>query len=139
MKNFLIAVAVAVGSYVLGWQVANNWGAGILTGLFGFVIAYFILLRRSFKKLNDLIQKAMGVVQQAQNAQDPSAQLKQLDHGIQIMKERFALGKEQFLLTGILNGQVGALEYQAGSLLISGTVDSGQGSDQSAQLLLTNG
>jgi hypothetical protein len=60
----------------------------------------------------------MGVVQEAQNLQEPSAQLKQLDQGIEIMKGGFALSKEQFLMKGILTGQVGALEYQAGSILM---------------------
>ena len=118
MKNFLIAMVISVGCYFLGWQVANNWGAGVLTALFGFVLTYFILLRRSFKKLNNLIQEAMGVVQQAQSLQDPNAQLRQLDEGIQIMKKGFSLSSEQFLMKGILNGQVGALEYQAGSILM---------------------
>ena len=118
MKNFLIAVAVSVGCYFLGLQVANNWGAGLLTAFFGFIVAYFILIRRSFKKLNTLVQEAMGVVQQAQSLQDPNAQLHQLDQGIQIMKKGFDLSSEQFLMKGILHGQVGALEYQAGSILM---------------------
>ena len=90
--------------------------SGLFAGFVFFLIAYVVFVRRSFGKLNTLVQSAMSEVQAAQGQQDPAVQVACLDKGIAVMTDGFSLAKEQFLMSGILKGQVGSLHYQGAAL-----------------------
>jgi len=116
MKNFIFSLLAAGAGIALNYAMNLPLISGIFAGLFAFLIAYVVLVRRSFGKLNRLVQVAMAEVQAAQSQPDPAAQVQCLDKGIALMADGFKLSKEQFLMEGILKGQVGSLHYQGAAL-----------------------
>ena len=120
MRNLLISVVIAIVSYAVGHYFGGGWLAGIPTGLLGFLIPFFLLVRSSMNKLQAISQKAMAVVQDGQAAsqrtQDPGKMVQALEEGLRMFEEGLALGKEQFLLTEIIYAQMGALCYQGASV-----------------------
>ena len=118
MSNLLFSILVGAASFALGWWGGLVWYAGLPTALLGFVVAYFILAKRSFGKLQALLKSAMEDVEKAQGLTDPQAQLRQLDKAIALLEKGFVFKREQFLMEGIVHAQIGALNYQAGGVLM---------------------
>jgi hypothetical protein len=118
MSNLLISIAIGAASFALGWWGGMVWYAGLPTALLGFVVAYFILAKRSFGKLQKLLKGAMEDVEKAQGLTDPQGQLRQLDKAIAQLEQGFVFKREQFLMEGIVHAQIGALNYQAAGVLM---------------------
>ena len=119
MRNLIFALLLGTAGFVLGyWGTGGSLLAGIPVSIFTFIIAYFILMRRSFGKLTALSQAAMQRMQGAQNTQDPEQQLSLIDQTIIIFEEGLGLGKEQFLISPTVHSQIGTLHYQAGGIFM---------------------
>ena len=116
MKNLLLAIVIAILCYGIGHWGGGSWLTGIIPGMLGFLIAYFVLARRSLKKLEGLSAEAMKLVQEGQNSQDPQKMLAGMEHGITIFEKGLDLAKEQFLMAEIIHTQMGTLLYQGGAL-----------------------
>jgi hypothetical protein len=116
MRNLLISIAVSIVSYGVGHYFGGSWLAGIPTAILGFVIPFFLLIRSSMNKLQELSKRAMAAVQSGQESQDPAKMMKSLEDGISIFKEGLSLAKHQFLLKEIIYAQMGALCYQGASV-----------------------
>ena len=102
MRNLLISIAIGIGSYAIGHYFGGSWLAGIPTGLLGFIIPLFLLIRSSMNKLQALSQKAMAIVQAGQSAsqtsQDAGKMVAALEEGLTIFEGGLSLAKEQFLM-----------------------------------------
>jgi len=116
MRNLLISLAIAAVSYGVGHYFGGSWLTGIPTGILGFMIPFFLLVRSSMNKLQTISQKAMSAVQAGQTSQDPSKMMESLEEGLKIFEGGLSLVKEQFLMKEIIYAQMGALCYQGGSL-----------------------
>ncbi len=110
MYNLLISLAIAGACYALGAVVVSSAVAGILPAVLGFVIAYFILARRTYKQVEGIAQSAMEHLQAAQ--QDPSA----IDRATTIIEAGLPKGKWQFLVTSQLHGQLGQLAFMKANM-----------------------
>lgn len=119
MKNLIISILIGIIGFGVGYWGSNfSLYAGIPVSMFAFGICYFILMRRSFSKLNALSQTAMQRMQGIQSNPDPQGQLNLIDQTIIIFEEGLILGKEQFLIAPTLHSQIGSLHYQAGGILM---------------------
>ena len=116
MRNLLISVVIGVVSYAIGHYFGGSWLTGIPTGILGFIIPFFLLIRSSLNKLQDISQRAMNTVQEGQTSQDPLKMMKALEDGLKIFEGGLSLTKEQYLMKEIVYAQMGALCYQGGSL-----------------------
>lgn len=116
MKNFIISILVGALSFVIGFYFGGSWLAGIPTGALGFMIAYFLLARKSMRKLEDITKEAMTIVQEGQESQNPEKMLANLESGVKIFEKGLDLSKEQFLMAEVIHAQMGALLYQGASL-----------------------
>ncbi len=106
MYNLLIATAVALITTalfgtLLGGESFRLW-YGLIPGMIGFGIAYFILARRSMKQVQGIFTRAQRQLQ-SQN----------IDQGIEILKEAYDLGKWQFFVKAQVDAQIGSVLYMA--------------------------
>lgn len=116
MGNLWKSLAVMVVAYGLGHFFGGSWLAGIPTGVLGFIVAYFLLARKSMNKLTAISQEAMAVIQSGQSSQDPQQILDSLDKGMKLFEKGLELSKEQFLIAEMVHAQMGALIYQGAAL-----------------------
>ena len=116
MLNLWKSLAVLAVSYGLGHYFGGTWWTGVLPGLMGFMIAYFILARRTFNKFTTLSQEVMGAVQEGQSKQDPKLMMNGLEKAMKTFESGLDLAKEQFLIAELVHAQMGALAYQGASL-----------------------
>ena len=87
MKILIISILVGIAGFGLGYWGSNfSLYAGIPTAIFFFGLCYFILMRRSFAKLNTISQAAMERMQGIQSNPDPQGQLNLLDQTIIIFE-----------------------------------------------------
>jgi tetratricopeptide (TPR) repeat protein len=106
MKNLALALAAGVLAYGVGAAVAG-WWAGFLPGLIALVAAYFVLARRTGKKVEAIFQQAVAEMQAGR-----------LDGARRVMEAALPLGTEQFLVTAQVHAQLGALDYLEGVGLV---------------------
>ncbi|MEI7703865.1 MAG: hypothetical protein WCK73_04650 [Deltaproteobacteria bacterium] len=101
MYNLLISLAaglVVTLAVLLGTNL--GWVGSILPGLLVITATYFLLARRTWKKLEAL----MGEVQKELLAQ-------KFDRALQTLQGGFVLGPWQFLVASQLHSQIGVLRY----------------------------
>lgn len=108
MRNLVQALFLALVLYLVASFLTGSWVAGIIPGLIGGGILYFVLARRSFKAFEAIANEAMGQLQSAQG--DPA----QLEVAKATLRGALALGKDQFLITEQVYGQLGQLAYSQG-------------------------
>jgi tetratricopeptide (TPR) repeat protein len=101
MYNLLISLAVgAVVTLALGLGTEFGWVAAAFPGLLAAAIAYFVLARRTWKKLEVLFE-----------AMQREAQAQKLDKAIQTLQGGFRLAPWQFLVASQLHSNIGILHY----------------------------
>ena len=116
MLNLWKSLAVTALCYAVGHYFGGSWVTGIVPALFGFMIAYFILARRSMNKFTAITQEAMQQVQEGQEKQDPSLMMDGLEKALKKFEAALDISKEQFLIAEMVHAQMGALTYQGASL-----------------------
>jgi len=101
MYNLLISLAIGV-AVALALALGTNLGAvaAIFPGLLAAAVAYFVLARRTFKKVEAIFE----VVQR-------EAQAQKLEKAVQTLQGGFALAPWQFLVASQLHAQIGMLLY----------------------------
>jgi len=101
MYNLLISLAAGL-AVTLAVRFGTNvgWIGSVVPGLLALVITYFVLARRSWKKLEALF----GAVQKDLMGQ-------RVDKAIQTLQGGFSLAPWQFLVASQLHSQIGVLRY----------------------------
>jgi len=101
MYNLLISIAIGV-VVALALALGTNLGiaAAIFPGLLAAAVAYFVLARRTFKK----VEAVFEVVQR-------EAQAQKFDKAVQTLQGGFVHAKWQFLVASQLHAQIGMLLY----------------------------
>jgi tetratricopeptide (TPR) repeat protein len=101
MYNLLISLAAGlVVTLAVRFGTTVGWVGAVLPGLLTVGVAYFVLARRTWKKLEAL----MGEVQKELLAQ-------KFDRALQTLQGGFALAPWQFLVAAQLQSQIGVLRY----------------------------
>ncbi|HEX9401681.1 MAG TPA: hypothetical protein VF912_16345 [Anaeromyxobacter sp.] len=101
MYNLLIAIAAGV-AVSLALALGTNLGlaAAIFPGVLATTIAYFVLMRRSWKKLEAVFE-----------AMQREVQAQKFERAIQTLQGGFALAPWQFLVASQLHSNIGILHY----------------------------
>ncbi len=101
MYNLLISLALGlVVTLAVRFGTTVGWVGAIVPGLLAIGVAYFVLARRTWKKLEAL----MGEVQKELMAQ-------KFDRALQTLQGGFVLAPWQFLVAAQLHSQIGVLRY----------------------------
>ena len=101
MYNLLIAIAVGVAvSVALALGTELGLVAAIFPGVLSTGIAYFVLARRTWKKLEALFE-----------AMQREVQAQKFDKAIQTLQGGFVLAPWQFLVASQLHSNIGILKY----------------------------
>ena len=61
MYNLLISLAITAACFLIGWVVTGSVVAGVIPGLLGFGIGYFMLGRRTLRQLQALMAEGQKV------------------------------------------------------------------------------
>ncbi|HET8541500.1 MAG TPA: hypothetical protein VFL83_16610 [Anaeromyxobacter sp.] len=101
MYNLLISLAIGV-AVTLALVLGTNLGAvaAIFPGLLAAAVAYFVLARRTFKRVEAIFE-----------AVQREAQAQKIDKAVQTLQGGFALARWQFLVGSQLHAQIGMLLY----------------------------
>jgi tetratricopeptide (TPR) repeat protein len=101
MYNLLISLAIGVAAST-ALAVGTEFGiaAAIFPGLLAAAIAYFVLARRSWKKLEAVFA-----------AMQKDVQSQKLDKAVQTLQGGFVLAPWQFLVAAQLHSNIGILHY----------------------------
>lgn len=102
MYNFLIAGGVALVGYLAGYA-ADGWAAGFVPAVLAFGIAWFLLARRTGKRVEALFQGAMAVLQAGK-----------IDEARALLESGMPLAKWQILVGPQIHAQLGSLDYLQG-------------------------
>jgi tetratricopeptide (TPR) repeat protein len=101
MYNLLIALAAGVAvSIALALGTEFGLAAAIFPGVLATTIAYFLLMRRTWKKLEAIFEGMQREVQ-----------AQKFDRAIQTLQGGFALAPWQFLVAAQLHSNIGILHY----------------------------
>ncbi len=101
MYNLLIAIAAGVAvSLALALGTDLGLAAAIFPGMLATIIAYFLLARRTWKKLSAIF-----------DAMQREVQAQKLDKAVQTLQGGFALAPWQFLVASQLHSNIGILLY----------------------------
>jgi tetratricopeptide (TPR) repeat protein len=100
MYNLLIALAAGSAAFMGGWLFVNTVVSGIIPGTLVLFITYFMLARRTGRKLQALMEQAMA-----------EFQAQRVEKGRKMIESGFALGRWQFMVSGQLHAQLGAIAY----------------------------
>ena len=99
MYNLLISLMAGALAF-LGGLLYVDLVAGIIPGTLVLFITYFMLARRTGRKLQALMELAMAEFQN-----------QRLERGRKLIESGFALGRWQFMVNGQLHSQLGAISY----------------------------
>jgi tetratricopeptide (TPR) repeat protein len=99
MKNLLLSLAVALAAFAIGW-LAGSWSYGLAPALLVFPVVYLVLARRSGRRLQAVVERAMGQVQAGK-----------VDAAKETLRGALGLAGEQFLVGQQVYALLGALEY----------------------------
>jgi tetratricopeptide (TPR) repeat protein len=101
MYNLFISIAIGL-AVALALALGTNLGAvaAIFPGLLAAAVAYFVLARRTFKKVEAIFE-----------AVQREAQAQKLDKAVQTLQAGFVLAPWQFLVASQLHAQIGMLLY----------------------------
>ncbi len=116
MLNLWKSLVVTVVCYAIGHYFGGSWVTGIVPALLGFMVAYFILARRTLNQFTALTQEAMKQVQEGQDQQNPQLMMDGLERSLKKFEKGLDLAKEQFLVAELVHAQMGALSYQGAAL-----------------------
>jgi tetratricopeptide (TPR) repeat protein len=101
MYNLLISIAVGVAvSLAVALGTSLGIVAAIVPGVLALTVAYFVLMRRTWKRLEVLFE-----------AMQKEVQAQKLDKAIQTLQGGFALAPWQFLVASQLHSNIGILHY----------------------------
>jgi len=100
MYNLLIALGIATASFGLGQVVGGGAVAGIIPGIIGLVLSYFLLARRTGKAFQAVMEKAASEFQAGK-----------FEQGLRLMESCFKYAKWQFFVGPQIHGQIGMLMY----------------------------
>lgn len=115
MYNLLIAGALAIVAFAATVLGGFAWYAGLAPALIVFVVALFLLARRTSQQLQQAmgpLQALMAQVPQARTPSEAGAKLDEIRAGFARIRDTF--GPWQLLLTGQLDAQIGTLDYVQG-------------------------
>lgn len=105
MYNLFISLAagLAVGlafGFGLGGGGLSILYYGLVPGLIAFGVAFFLLMRRTLKKIEHLSREAQGLLQN-----------RNVDRAIEVLKDGYGLQKWQFLVSPQLDAQIGQILF----------------------------
>jgi predicted Zn-dependent protease len=101
MYNLLISLALGiVVALALGLGTDFGWAAAVFPALLVAVITYFVLARRTFKRIEALF-----------DAMQKEVQAQKIDKAVQTLQGGFALAPWQFLVAAQLHSNIGILLY----------------------------
>jgi tetratricopeptide (TPR) repeat protein len=101
MYNLLISLALGVAvAAAIRFGTNFGWGAAIVPGALAMLAAYFVLARRTWKRLEAIFEE----VQKELVAQ-------RFERAVQRLQAGFALAPWQFLVASQLHAQIGVLLY----------------------------
>ena len=101
MYNLLISIAVGVAvSVALALGTNLGLAAAIFPGVLAITITYFVLMRRSWKRLEAVF-----------DAMQKDVQAQKIDRAIQTLQGGFVLAPWQFLVASQLHSNIGILHY----------------------------
>jgi tetratricopeptide (TPR) repeat protein len=101
MYNLLISIAIGVAvSAALAFGTEFGLAAAILPGVLALAVAYFVLARRTWKKLEAVFE-----------AMQKDVQARRLDKAVLTLQGGFALAPWQFLVASQLHSNIGMLLY----------------------------
>lgn len=110
MRNLLQSIILAVALFVVAGLLTSSWAAGLAPALLGGGVLYFVLARRSYRAFEAIVQRAMGELAGAQA--DPS----RIEAAKELLRSALPLGRDQFLITEQVHGQLGQLAYSQNRL-----------------------
>lgn len=110
MRNLLQSLVLAVAVFVVAGLLTSSWVAGIAPALLAGGVLYFVLARRSFKAFEAIVTEAMGILAGAQS--NPA----KIDEAKALLHTALPLGRDQFLITEQVHGQLGQLAYSQNRL-----------------------
>jgi predicted Zn-dependent protease len=101
MYNLLISLALGLAvALALGLGTDFGWAAAVFPGFLAAAITYFVLARRTWKKLEVLF-----------DAMQKEVQAQKLDKAVQTLQTGFPLAPWQFLVAAQLHSNIGILLY----------------------------
>jgi tetratricopeptide (TPR) repeat protein len=101
MYNLLISLAVGLAvTLAIRLGTTVGWVGSVLPGAVALVAAYFVLARRSWKRLEALFEETQRELQ-----------AQRIDRAVQVLERGFVLAPWQFLVAAQLHSQIGVLLY----------------------------
>ena len=100
MYNLIIAIASGLAVGVIVAFTPLGLVAAWLPAIFIIVIVYFLLARRTGKKVEKVVELAMGEIQQ-----------QRVDQGIRTLESAMAYDKWQFLVGAQIHAQIGSILF----------------------------
>ena len=100
MYNLLIALGIGAASFGLGQVIGGETVAGIIPGIIGLLVSYFLLARRTGKAFQAVMEKAAAEFQSGK-----------FEQGLRLMESCFKFAKWQFFVGPQIHGQIGMLMY----------------------------
>lgn len=110
MINLLLSLAAGVVAAVVIKLLGFHLLAGILPGTLIFVGLYVVLGRRSFMKLQAVMQQVQAELS-TMNPSNKKEQQVKADKAVKLLEAALPLGRWQFLLEGEVHGQIGMIKY----------------------------
>lgn len=109
MINLLLSIAAGVAVAVLVKLLGFSILAGIIPGTIAFLALLVVLGRRSFMKLQAVVQ----AVQAELSSMTPNKkeQVAKSEKAIKMLEAALPLGKWQFLVEGEIHGQIGMIKH----------------------------
>ena len=109
MYNLLIALAAGIAVVVLVKMLGFSLLAGIIPGTIVFLGILVLLGRRSFMKLQAVVQGVQAEL--SSMSQNKKEQVAKADKAVKMLEAALPLGKWQFLLEGEIHGQIGMIKH----------------------------
>lgn len=106
MYNLLIGIAAGIAvTLAIRFGTTVGWIGSIVPGLVAAIGVYFVVARRTWKKLEALFEE----VQRELQAQ-------RVEKAVKVLERGFALAPWQFLVASQVHAQIGVLQYVKGDL-----------------------
>ena len=100
MINLLLALGIALATFLLGWTVGGVWIAGFVPAILALVVAYVLLARRTGNRLQAMMEQVTALLKK-----------QRVDEAKALLESARALGRWQFLVGAQVDAQLGALAY----------------------------
>jgi hypothetical protein len=119
LYNFLISLGLILGVTALAGFLLGGAQYGIAPGVLGGVIAYWLLARRSFKRVELLSREVGGIMEAAGRKVNLQRQPKQqeavmqaaIDQAIKKLRGAYAIASWQWGIRAQMDGQIGQLLF----------------------------